>query len=248
MRCVTAWPSTLAVMILSFSNTQAQAPGERPEYVIYRARTPIVVDGRLDEMEWFGAPDVGRYSFPRYESGKKEQTVAKLLWDDQYLYAAFVAEDAHIWAVHTERDSQVWLDDAVEIFTSPDPERPNAYFNFEMNALGIFLDQFRFGGPDAREGPWNAEGVRIKTSIVGTLNDDTDEDAFWILEVAIPLENFAVATRNVPPLPGDVWLLNLNRLGGNTNPQASQWSPGGRNFHQPQYFGRVTFSEDLSPF
>ena len=67
-------------------------------YTIHRAGTPIVIDGRLDEPAWVGAPDVGAFVFPWYESGKKEQTVAKLLWDDENLYAAFICDvvDEHI--------------------------------------------------------------------------------------------------------------------------------------------------------
>ena len=44
---------------------------------------------------------------------------------------------------------------------------------------------------------------------------------------------------------GDVWHLNLNRLGGKTNPQHSQWSPSKTDrpaFHVPRDFGRVVFS------
>src|SRR5690625_3444525 len=91
-------------------NAQAQ---DQPEHKIYRAGTPIEIDGRLDEPAWTGAPDVGAFVFPWYKSGKKEQTAAKLLWDDTHLYVAFICEDAHIWAEHTLRDSRVFLDDAV---------------------------------------------------------------------------------------------------------------------------------------
>lgn len=115
---------------------------DKPTYSIYRAGTPIVVDGRLDEPAWVGAPDVGAFVFPWYEGGKQEQTVAKMLWDDENLYVAFICEDAHISAEHTERDSAVWKDDTVELFTAPNPNKPQAYFNIEMNVLGIFLDQF----------------------------------------------------------------------------------------------------------
>ncbi len=225
---------------------------ERPEYTIYRAGTPIVVDGRLDEPAWTAAPDVGRFVFPWYEGGKMEQTVAKLLWDDTHLYVAFICEDAHIWAVHTERDSRVWRDDTVEVFTAPNPDRPQAYFNIEMNVLGIFLDRFQPKGPGSRgDEEWDAEGIQIKTSIVGTLNDDGDEDSYWILEAAIPFRNFAEVAKHTPPRPGDVWHVNLNRLGGNTNPQYSQWSASRTPkpaFHAPDDFGRVIFSDRASPF
>ena len=225
---------------------------DRPMYTIYRAGTPIVIDGRLNEPAWVAAPDVGAFVFPWYESGKKEQTIAKMLWDDNNLYVSYICEDAHIWAEHTARDSDVWKDDTVEVFTAPNPNQPQAYFNIEMNVLGIFLDQFHPQGPDAPvPGEWNGEGIQIKTQIVGTLNDDSDEDEYWILEAAIPFANFAHVAVHTPPKTGDIWHLNLNRLGGKTNEQFSQWS-GSRTpepqFHSPDDFGRVVFSDKTSPF
>ena len=242
---------SIAVVVLALGTRPAFA-GERPEYTVYRAGTPITVDGRLDEPAWVGAPEVGAFVFPWWTEGKKEQTVAKLLWDEENLYAAFVCEDAYIWAEHTQRDTSVWKDDTVEVFTAPDPDRPRVYFNFEMNVLGVFLDQFHPDGPGVPvEEEWNGEGIQISTSIVGTLNDDSDTDAYWILEAAIPFRNFAGVAKHTPPEPGDVWRLNLNRLGGKTNVQYSQWSRSrteAPQFHSPDDFGQVTFSEAASPF
>lgn len=241
----------LVVVWLTVQTKPASAEG-RPEYTIYRAGTPIVVDGRLDEPAWVAAPDVGAFVFPWYESGKKEQTVAKMLWDDTHLYVAFICEDVHIWAEHTKRDSPVYKDDTVEVFTAPNPDRPHAYFNIEMNVLGIFLDQFHPDGPGVQvEEEWNGEGIQIKTSIAGTLNDDSDEDQYWILEAAIPFRNFADVAKHTPPQSGDVWNLGLNRLGGKTNEQYSQWSASQTEkpqFHSPDDFGRVVFSDTASPF
>src|SRR5690554_6401730 len=97
---------------------------QKPEHTIYRAGTPITVDGRLDEPAWTAAPDVGAFVFPWYESGEMEQTVAKMLWDDTHFYVAFICQDAHIWAVHTARNSPVFRDDAEEVFTAPNPDQP----------------------------------------------------------------------------------------------------------------------------
>ena len=102
------------------------ALADSPTYTVHRAGTPITIDGKLDEPAWIGAPDVGAFVFPWYRAGKKEQTVAKMLWDDRNLYVAFLCEDAHIWAEHTERGSSVWKDDTVEVFTAPNPDRPAA--------------------------------------------------------------------------------------------------------------------------
>ena len=221
-------------------------------YTVYRAGVPMAIDGRLDETAWLAAPDLGGFVFPWWEAGEREQTVAKLLWDNEHLYAAFLCEDAHIWAEHTQRDSAVFRDDCVEIFTAPNLERPDAYFNIEMNVLGIALDQWHPEGPGKPvPGEWNGEGFRIATSINGTLNDEEDTDQYWILEAAIPLANFAVAGVRIPPQPGDIWHLNLNRCGGRTNEQFSQWRASRTahpNFHRPGDFGRVGFSSSSSPF
>ena len=61
------------------------------------------------------------------------------------------------------------------------------YLNIEMNVQGIFLDQFHpdgLGVPVEEE--WNGEGIQIKTSSVGILNDDKDEDQCLILKTARP--------------------------------------------------------------
>ncbi|MCZ6677613.1 MAG: carbohydrate-binding family 9-like protein, partial [Candidatus Poribacteria bacterium] len=153
-----------------------------------------------------------------------------------------VCEDAYIWAEHTLRDSPVYEDDCVEVFTSPDPDQLEQYFNVEMNVNAASLEFHHPEGPGSKKA-WDPE-VRIATTVDGTLNDDSDLDQRWILEVAIPFSAFSGVAKNTPPKAGDVWRLNLNRLGGKTNKQKSQWSPGDpdkSSFHAPQYFGRVTF-------
>lgn len=245
---------TLGVLIIAtlFTSPIQATAQDVPEYVIHRVDEPIRVDGRLDEIAWTAAPEVGQFVFPWHEIGKKEQTVAKLLWDDTYLYAAFICEDSHISAEYTQHDSNVYMDDAVEVFTAPNPDHPESYINLEMNVLGMYLDDYNPEGPGSgdRRG-WNMEGVQIKTTIVGSLNDDSDQDEYWILEAAIPLHNFSHIAKNTPPQPDDVWHMNLNRLGGNINPQFSQWSASKTSrpsFHVPEDFGRVIFSGQSSPF
>lgn len=225
---------------------------DKPKYTIHRAAMPITIDGRLDEPAWIAAESVGDFRFGWYKSGKKEQTVAKMLWDDKYLYVSYLVEDAHISGTHTERDSAVWFDDAVEVFAAPNPDKPDVYFNIEMSVTGAWLDHSHLkgveGGSDKK---WNPEEIKIATRVYGTLNDDSDTDQYWVLEAAIPFKGYEGVAKNTPPKPGDVWNLNLNRLGGKTNEQFSQWSQGTGpepQFHRPQDFGRVIFSEKKQPF
>ena len=211
------------------------------KYEIGYAESSILIDGRLNEVAWKSASAVGEFQFPWWTEGKKEGTAAKMLWDDTYLYVSFVCQDDYIWAEHEERDSPVYRDDCVEVFISPNPDSINQYYNVEMNVKGVSLD-FYHPNVGSKE-PWDPE-IRIATSVEGTLNDDSDVDRFWILEVAIPFEAYSQVAKNAPPEAGDKWRLNLNRLGGQTNPQHSQWSPSKTetvSFHAPEFFGEVVF-------
>jgi hypothetical protein len=211
-------------------------------YQVRYAESAIKIDGRLDEPAWKSAAEMDSFEFPWWEAGTQEQTQAKLTWDNEYLYVSFVCEDVYISAEHVERDSPVYYDDCVEVFTSPNPDQLEKYFNIEMNVIEASLDFFHPEGPGTKT-DWDP-AIQIATTVDGTLNDDSDLDRGWVLEVAIPFSAFKDVAKNTPPHIGDVWRLNLNRLGGKTNPQKSQWSPGDPddpNFHAPQYFGRVTF-------
>ena len=216
-------------------------------YSICRSGSPITIDGQLDEADWRTATSVGDFQFPWWKAGRREQTTSKLLWDATHLYVSYRCEDAHIRAEHTQRDSPVYQDDCVEVFAAPNPRQPENYFNIEMNVRAAFLDQHHPDGPGKPQPTeWDSTGLRIAATIDGTLNDDSDVDRSWTLEAAIPFANFRHVAAHVPPQPGDVWHLNLNRLGGKTNPQFSQWSPGTANhpqFHAPQDFGRVVYSD-----
>jgi hypothetical protein len=216
-----------------------------PSYTVFRAGGPVRVDGKLDEPAWFAAPSAELREFPWHQSGTKESTVVKLLWDDDNLYVGVVARDAHITARHTQRDGRIAEDDCFEIMLAPDPDRPNVYFNLEWNVIGGLVDNFRPNGPNKFRAPkWDAEGVRIAGVFEGSLNDDTDTDSHWVVEVAIPFRNFAAQARSIPPRAGSHWNANFNRHGGDTNPQYAQWSAGDTpkpSFHTPHRFGRIVF-------
>jgi putative heme-binding domain-containing protein len=218
--------------------------GQQKSYDIYRATAPIRIDGRLDERDWQHAPSVGDFHFGRFTEGTKEQTVGKILWDDENLYVSWYAHDKHISASITQRHGPVSKDDCVEIFISPNPGKVKNYYTFEINAIGTMLNRAR---TDWWTGPptWDPEGVQYRTSFHGLpKKDESPQDTHWIVEAAIPLKNFARDAAHTPPHDGDRWRLNLQRLGGITNAQASTWSPlpeGVRSFHTPEAFGFVQF-------
>ncbi|MBM3734835.1 MAG: hypothetical protein FJW39_03540 [Acidobacteria bacterium] len=231
----------LPLLILLAAPAAAQT---LPRYDIHRAAGKITVDGKLDEPAWSQAPAAGNFHFNWWTSGDKEPTTAKILWDDGNLYVGYHCQDRHIAAEVTERHGPVSLDDSVEVFISPNPDKIRNYYGFEMNAIGTMLNFIR---ADWYKGPFNTEpeGVRLRTSLYGlAIKHDTPGDSHWVLEIAIPFQNFAKDAAHTPPREGDTWRLNLNRAGGKTNAQYSTWSPVSTpkpNFHVPESFGWVRF-------
>ncbi len=231
-----------ALLLLALQGCASVREPALPTYEVRRAAGPITIDGRLDEPSWRAAVEVGPFTFPWWESGPKEQTIVKLLWDDGRLYLAYFCLDRHIAAFETKRDAKVYRDDTVEAFIAPDAAHPKRYINFEINCLGTILDGRPGAGAKAK---YDAAGIQAAGLIDGTLNDDTDTDYAWTMEVAIPFADLACYAPRTPPQPGDTWRLGLNRCGGVTNEQYSQWSNSLRPkpaFHVPNRFGIITFS------
>jgi hypothetical protein len=215
---------------------------ELPTYTIRATADSITVDGRLDEPAWAAAPSIDGFVFPWWTEGKKESTQARMLWDENFLYVGFVAQDRNISANLTERDAPVSRDDCVEVFIAPDTSDVLIYFNFEFNALGTILDR---SPRDNRSGTWNCDDIRVAIDIDGTLNDETDVDRAWTTEIALPFSCFAPYAPALPPTPGDMWRLNLYRIGGKVNPQYSAWSNTQTpkpQYHVPARFGKVRFA------
>ena len=230
----------LSLLLASFVCVALQ----RASYDILRTSDPIVVDGKLDEPAWAAAAPAGDFHFNWWKSGEKEQTVAKILWDDENLYIGYYCRDKHIAADVTRRHGPVSLDDCVEAFISPNPDKVRNYYGFEMNVIGTMLNFIR---GDWWRGGRNSEpvGVHLWTSYYGrSLKVDSPDDDHWILEVSIPFINFEKDAAHTPPHDGDHWRLNLNRSGGTTNAQYSTWSPVHSerpSFHEPEDFGSVRF-------
>jgi hypothetical protein len=226
--------------ILIASALPAQSPP--PRYEAKRAAGPVVIDGKLDDKAWAAAAAV-ELIFPwESQTGAKQKTTVRLLWDDNFLYAGYDCEDRDIVALFTERDDPTYRDDAVELFLNPKPSQTGLYFGLEMNARAILYDYLMYDSRYAFK-RFNLQGVQLATFIRGTLNVRGDEDQGWSLEVAIPWANF----EEFAPRPdaGTVWTMNLNRWDGvEPNRRMSNWSDPLQprpNPHAPARFGQLVF-------
>lgn len=231
-------------------------------YVCHRAGGSIEVDGRLDKAVWSRAPwtedfvdiEGDRKPLPRF------RTRAKMLWDDECLYIGAELEEPHVWATLTEHDCVIFQDNDFEIFIDPDSDS-HSYFEIECNAFGTEWDlrlpkPYRDGG--SAENEWEIPGYRVATHVEGTINDASDTDRFWSIEIALPWSAFAEhGGMPCPPRPGDQWRIDFSRVEWDVTIEDGAyrkvpgrpehnwvWSPQGVvDMHRPETWGYVQFSD-----
>jgi hypothetical protein len=182
-----------------------------------------------------------------------------MLWDEQFLYLAAELQEPHVWATLTQHDDIVFHDNDFEVFIDPDGNG-REYYEIEINACNTIFDLFLVrtyldGGP-ALHG-WDLKGLQSAIHVDGTLNDPSDVDRGWSLEMALPWKALAEAAGcPAPPHVGDTWRLNFSRVEWRINvtdgrydkvPNAPEdnwvWSPQGViNMHLPQHWGFVEFA------
>jgi hypothetical protein len=69
----------LIALIISVPLVAAQSPV--PRYEVKRAVAPVTIDGKLDEAAWTAAPAVTLQFLWDSQTGAKQVTRARLLWD-----------------------------------------------------------------------------------------------------------------------------------------------------------------------
>ena len=76
-----------AVLLLGASNTLAQTAADKPRYEVRRATSAITIDGKVEAAEWSAASAPVELIFPwDSQTGAKQKTRVRLLWDSQQLY------------------------------------------------------------------------------------------------------------------------------------------------------------------
>jgi hypothetical protein len=213
-----------------------------PRYEAKRAPSRIAVDGKLDDKAWEAAQAVDLIFPWDSQTGAKQKTTFRILWDDANLYVAYDCEDRDIVAQFTERDDPTYRDDAVEIFINPRPAQTGLYWGLEMNARAVLYDYLMYDSRSVMK-RFNLQGVQLATHMRGTLNARGDEDQGWTLEVAIPWVNFEEFSKR--PEPGASWTMNVNRWDGvEPTRRMSNWSDPQQprpNPHAPARFGQLVF-------
>jgi hypothetical protein len=257
-----------SIFMTAAANSQVKLFESPPlHYTSYRTTGPLNLDGKLDEPDWQKVPwseDFGDIEGPSV-AAPHYRTRMKMLWDDNYLYIAAELEEPHIWATFTERESIIFHENNFEVFIDPSGDSHN-YFELEINALGTIWDlmltkPYRNGGLPINA--WDIRGFKYGIELRGTINDPSDTDEGWTVEMALPwniLKETAPWKR--PPVSGEYWRINFSRVQWRLevvdgtyskiiNPETGKafpeynwvWSPQWAiDMHRPEYWGYVYFS------
>ena len=234
-------------------------------YVTHKTSNTIIIDGKQDENDWKLAKFTDAFIDIEGVKIPTQQTKVKMLWDDSFLYVFAKLEEKHIWGDITKRDAVIFYNNDFEVFINPSNTTQN-YGEIEINALGTVWDlllnkPYRFGGKAKNH--WNLPSLKSAVFIKGTLNNSTDIDEYWSVEMAIPLTAF-VALKNRPkiiPKDGEQWRINFSRVQWDHDiidkkyarkkvdkkflPEYNWvWSnQGAINMHIPENWGYLQFSE-----
>ncbi|MEH6679170.1 MAG: carbohydrate-binding family 9-like protein [Sediminicola sp.] len=233
-------------------------------YVAQITTDSIIVDGKAGEDSWQRAVWSDSYTDIEGVKTPKFRTRMKMVWDRQYLYFYAELEEPHVWATLKERDTIIFYNNDFEIFIDPDGDTHN-YYEFEMNALNTVWDLFiskPYRNNGKVLGAWDFKGIKTAVDVQGTLNDPSDTDKGWSVEIAIPW-SFVTEPGGRTKVPeNEFWRLNFSRVNWDfdlkdgtysrkKDPATHKflpeynwvWSPQGViNMHEPEHWGYVYFS------
>ena len=255
--------------------SQAQSPFKGLEnlfttplnYTVEHTDTPPVIDGNINDAIWQKAD--WTQDFQDIEGDLKPQpplkTRVKMLWDDSCLYIAAQLQEPQVSAFIKAHDDVVYHDNDIELFIDP-TNTTHQYFEFEVNPINTVFDLFmnkpyRDGGSAMIS--WDARGLRTAVKVQGTMNDPSDVDKGWTVEIAIPFSSLYLGNSLAVPTDSTLWRINFSRVewdnkvvngkyvketdaNGNPRPEHNWvWTPQGIvNMHAPERWGYLKFTRN----
>ena len=171
---------------------------DRKSFVITRTESPPKIDGRLDDEAWLDAAIID--DFHQTDPGDgvppTEDTIVRVLYDDNYLYIAADLRDGEpekIQATQMIQGRTFFSDDRFWVTLDSFNSKRNDYL-FQVNANGVRRDVLRENNSRFIEEwvtIWRAESA---------LNEDG-----WATEIAIPFKSISFDPN------GDTWGVNFGR-------------------------------------
>jgi len=241
--------TALFASLLIFANGQTLAASK--PILITKAQQTIVVDGLANDKAWERAKSYPlSYIYKVEKSTDKQKSTVKMLWDDSHVYFYFQAKDRFLTAKEVNRDGTPFHDDCFEVFLMPTDTPIKLHYGFEVNLNKtandfIFLNDF-YQNSFVSLKSYNPE-YEVERVIEGTLNDNSDVDVGWSMELAIPIKAFHTVSQFTPLKQGSVWNMMIVRQDRNDasgqRTSVSTLFPLNEQIdvHDPKVFGQIQF-------
>ncbi len=236
----------IALLVSTQAFPAAEAATQPRRVVVPKLHGAIKLDGELDEPVWQKAVVLTPFDVNQSGAPARERTELRLWYDDSALYLGWRCEDRDILATFTNRDSKFWEEEVVECFITP--KELNRYFELQWNPLNGVFDAIITNVLDPNglskgfQGDWSftAKGMRSAVKVKGTVNNSSDKDDYWQVEVRLPFSDL----EQKAPKPKEVWRANFYRVNRAKDlpVELLSWSPTRRpGFHEPTRFGYLEF-------
>lgn len=254
----------LFILLCASSVAQTKQINLPKSYIAFHTSETLKIDGKPDEISWEKSIWSDNYVDIEGIKTPKYRTRMKILWNDKFLYFLAELEEPHIWGNLTKRDAVIYHNNDFEIFIDPDGDTHN-YMEFEMNALNTVWDllltkPYRNGATVLND--WNINGLKTAVAIDGTLNNPSDIDKKWTVEIAMPWSALVKQSKSKNIPKDKTWRINFSRVNwdlelkndsyyrkkdSKTNKRLPEynwvWSPQGViAMHEPESWGYVHFS------
>jgi hypothetical protein len=208
----------------------SKAPPPPGTVHIPRASAAVTIDGIASEPGWGNAVTSSELVTADGSPEPVGKAIAKMTWDDQFLYVFVQVTDTDIYSQYKTQDEPIWKQDVVEIFIDADGNR-KGYVELQVNPNNTTFDSY-FATTRAQPGDeaWDCE-MQTAVRVRGTADKAGDADQGWDVEIAIP--HAAVKGKDsgmnvrTPPQVGDRWKLNVVRVDYRSNggsPGVSSWN------------------------
>lgn len=159
---------------------------------IYASETNgrIKIDGDLNDWN-----DVAFSHFLPKDRYSNDSSFYALQWDKKNLYMAFRVKNYKLLAQHKERDAiGLHTDDGIEFLIDPNNDRNNDWkeddIAYHVNILNQLLDE-KGNDSEGFNRSWNGN-VKSAVKVMGTVNDISDLDQGYMVELAISWEELGV--------------------------------------------------------
>ena len=193
--------------------------------------TPVVIDGKLDDMAWSNA-NIGTdfwQKVPFFAEGADPKTEVMLSYDNDNLYVAAKCFQKEEIIIQSLRRDEYWDNDGIAIVLDPLNTRTNGFL-FGVTAAGQQWDALR--SPDDINSDWSNKWY----------SEVYVDDEYWSMEMAIPFRIIRFSPEELE------WGMNFVRNHQNEN-EYHNWTAVPESFWPPDvaFAGSLVFDKAPKP-